>query len=358
MKESKNIYESLNDMDFSIEDYEIHELNELEKKKLKNSFKKNRKKYFNFKKVCGIAIAVSLTIGVLSQTHFGEKVCAAAQSKVSEISYSIGKVLNIEKNIESYVKVIGETKEDKGIEVKLDEVIIDKDRIVFNTIYNTTKPVNGAYFKNVDFFINGKKIDHFSSSIKSGSLDENDTLFYSLNTYKVEGIHEMEDIEIKLVLKDLEYYIEENGKEEIEEIKKSKWDFEFTANGKELALETKSLSIDYTFNIENTDNHIFKLKELEYNPIRQTIIGEHEIIGEHTNTYFIQLRGYDNLNNKIIFFIKSAGAAGLVFEYERNYAFLEDWSDEITYITLAPFVEDGSPKGKQVGKEFTIYLNE
>lgn len=286
---------------------------------------------------------------MIGQTSLGKNVYATAQSKVSEISYSIGKALNIERNIEPYVNMVGKTKEDKGIEVKLDEVMIDKDRLNFNLIFNTMEPVDWASFKNMDVFINGKKMNPMESGQNSAALDETNTVFSSLGYYKIEEIEQMEDIEIKLVLKDLEYY-----KGELEGVESGSWDFEFIANGKELALKTESLPIDYTFNI---DNYIYKLDKLEYNPVRQTIKGKlEEIVGKYKPSPRIELRGYDNLDNRIIFFINSAGPEEVEFSYQRNYPFLEEWSDEITSITLAPFNMD-SLDNKQVGEEFTIFLN-
>ena len=62
MKKPKNIYDLLNNMDFDIDDYEKEELNDMEKKKFKNEFRKNNKKKFNFKKFGSIAVALLLSI--------------------------------------------------------------------------------------------------------------------------------------------------------------------------------------------------------------------------------------------------------------------------------------------------------
>lgn len=352
MKDSKNIYQFLNQVDFDIEDYNCEELNNIEKKRLKKTFKKSIRNKTSLKEF-GIAAAILiLTVGILLRTPFGRYVYAAAESKILEISYSIGRIFNIERDIKPYINMINEIKKDKGIEVKLSEVIVDNDRLVFNTILNTTEPVEGVSFENVDLFINGKKIPNkLGISQKTGFVDDTKTLFYSLCSYGINRIDQMEDIEIKLVLRDLRYYIGEL--KDTEGVKSGKWEFEFNANGKELVLKTKSLPIDYTFTI---DNQVYSLEELEYNPLRQTIKGKREIIGEYEYPLRIELQGYDNLNNRIIFFIDSSSPEGVVFEYQKNYGFLREWSDEITSITLTPFAMD-YPEGKQIGKEFTIFLN-
>ncbi len=351
MKDSKNIYELLNQIDFDIEDYKKEQLTDVEKQSLKKSFRKSISRKRDFKKIAAAAAALIMCTAVLSQTNFGKNAYAVAASKVSQTSYSISKALGIKRSIEPYASVVGETKEDNGIEVKLSEVIIDNDRITFNTVFNTKKPVEDALLKNVKVYINGKEIEHSASGSSSGALDDTNTLFYSLCYYEVEGIEQMDDIKIKLVLEDLKYYVLDPYSDEVMEgVEKGKWEFEFTANGKELAAKTKSLPIDYTFKI---DNQIYRLEKLEYNPVRQTIIGNREIIGEYKESYFIQLKGHNNLGNQVSFMIESATPDEVVFSYETTFPFLDEWSDEITSLTLAPFAD-----GQQVGEEFTIPIEE
>ena len=156
MKNSKNIYDLLNEMDFDIEDYKKEELNDIEKKKIKKDFNKNRKKKYYFKKIVAIAAALLLTVGVLSQTGLGKDVYARAESKISEISYSIGRALGTERDITSYSDIINQTVEDNGVEIKLLEFIMDKDEFVFSTITDTGTTLDGIDFE-YDIFINGKK---------------------------------------------------------------------------------------------------------------------------------------------------------------------------------------------------------
>lgn len=139
MKNSKSIYEILNDIDVNIEDYEKEGLNDMEKENLKRTFRKNIRRKFNFKRFAAIAAALILTIGVLGQTNLGRQVYAAAESKITEISYSIGKALGIERDIEPYANVVNQVVEDKGIAVKLTDVIIDKDELIFSGIVETIR---------------------------------------------------------------------------------------------------------------------------------------------------------------------------------------------------------------------------
>ncbi|HHY05093.1 MAG TPA: DUF4179 domain-containing protein, partial [Thermoanaerobacterales bacterium] len=142
MKGSKNVYELLNHMDIDLEDYDREVLNDMEKRSLKNNFRKSIKRKINFKKLGNIAAVAVLTLGFFSQTNFGKNVYAAAESKVSEISYSIGEALGTKRNIEPYANVVNQIVEHNGVEVKLTDVIIDKDELIFSTIANANTPVD------------------------------------------------------------------------------------------------------------------------------------------------------------------------------------------------------------------------
>lgn len=349
MKDSKNIYELLNHMEVNIDNYEKEELCDMEKQRLKDNFRKNIEKKFNIKKIGTIAAALALTIGAFSQTNFGKDVYAATESKISKISYSIGKALGIEKDIEPYANVVNQIVEDNGVEVKLTDVIIDKDELVLSTIVNTNRHIDGFRF-DYDIFINGKRLTNYGGTGRRGAIDNTNTIFYDIYSFDTKGIDTKENIAIKITLSDLNYYIGDS-KEEI----KGKWEFKFTANGKELMANTYVLPIDYSFNI---DNQNYNLEEFKLNPVNQKILGK--VKEKLADSYQIELRGYDNLENEVTFFLSSKSGEDLVFKYENIYG---DLSDEITSITLTPYAakipkESGRmiEDYKQVGGEFTIFL--
>ncbi|MCC5908847.1 MAG: DUF4179 domain-containing protein [Clostridiaceae bacterium] len=354
MKNSKNLYEFLNQMDFQLNNYEKEELSDIEKKSLKNNFKNNlkskRRKKYNFKQLGSMLAVLVLTIGVFSQTSFGKEVYAMTQSKVSEISYSIGKALGIEKNIEIYGNVVDKVVEINGVEIKLTDVIIDKDELIFSTILNTNKPVDGVDFSS-NIFINGKRLRNYSGSGTSGAIDGSEDIYYSINSVHIKEIDTKENLDIKIELTNLSYYVD-NIKEEV----KGKWEFEFTANGNELMADTYVLPIDYSFDIDDTS---YILEEFRYNPINQKIFGKRSKIS--TDTYRIDLRGHDNLGNEVTFFLSRISDEDLIFKYENIHGNL---SDEITSISLTPYAAKLPKKSgrmsndyKQAGEEFTIFLN-
>lgn len=350
MKDSKNVYELLNYLDIDPEDYDKEGLNDIEKQRLKNNFNKNRKPRMSFKKFATVAAVAVLTLGLLSYTNYGESVYAAAQSKVAEISYSIGKALGTERNIEPYANVVDQTVENNGVEVKLSDVIIDKDELIFSAIVNTNKAVEGCSL-NYDIFINGKKLTHYGATGTSGSIDNSETIFFHTYAVDTKRIDLKENLDIKIVFKDMYYFIGTSN----EKIK-GKWEFAFTANGSELMANSHTLPIDYSFKIGDQK---YSLEEFRYNPVNQKIFGKLKR-GKSKDSYAVELKGYDNLGNEVRFSLTSVSGEDLVFKYENLYG---DLSDEITSISLTPYAAKIPEKSgkmsndyKKVGEEFTISL--
>lgn len=360
MGKDKNIYELLNEMDFDIEEYEKEELNDLEKEKLKNNFNESREKKFNFKRFGSIAVSLLLTIGVLSQTSLGKEVYATTESKLSEITYSIANALGIERDIAKYSNVINKTIENNGVEVKLTDVIIDKDEFIFSTIINTNNPADGVDF-DYDIFINGKKARLYGASGGSRKIDDSEELFSTDYAVDVKDIDIKEDLDVRIVLKNLSYYTygEDEWSEDLNKITnkiRGKWDFKFNASGNELTANTYLLPLDYSFNIGEQN---YKLEEFRYNPVNQKIYGKIENI-DVNNSNDIELRGYDDLGNKVEFYLSTSDKKSFILKYSN---LVGDLSDKVTSITLVPYaVEYPKKSGKMpnnykvVGEEFIIFL--
>lgn len=356
MKESKNIYTLLNEMEINIDGYEKEVLNDMEKQKLKNNFKRSLKKKFNFKKFGTIAAALLISIGIFSQTTMGKSVYANAESKVSEITYSIGKALGFKKNIEPYTNVIGEVKEDKGIEVKLNEVIIDKDELILSTIVYMDRTVDGLDF-DFDIYIDGKKTERPGGGGDLKKIDDSKNIFFNIAYTNIKELNTTKNMDIKIVLNNLNYNIGTSMDNIVGE-----WVFEFNANGAELAKNTYTFPLDYSFNIGEKK---YILEEFRSNPMGQKIFGK---IENDSGDHYIILEGYDDLGNKVSFSSTSESQddnlnlTNLVFEYDEDQL-----SDETKYITLTPYASIPVPIGenknnpkydlKPVGEEFTIFLD-
>lgn len=350
MNNTESIYGLLNDLNMNFEDYAIEELSELEKQKLKKAFriKKNSAKYKN----SGIiAAALLLVVVIFAQTGWGRAVYAATESKLAEISYSISEALGIERNIAPYANVVNQVVESNGTEMKLTDVIIDKDEFILSVITGIKKPVQGINF-DYDIFINDKKIRDYSATGISGPIDDSRTRFSSAYSVNIAGIDTTGNIDVKIVLSNLTLYPSDAGSEKV----KGKWEFEFAASGSELTADTYALPLDYGFYIGDEK---YTLEEFRYNPVNQKIYGKVENRSEHS--YEIDLRGRDNLGNEVEFTLTSVSGEDLIFKYQNLHG---DLSDEITSIALTPYAAKLPEKSgktsdvwEQVGEEFTIHLD-
>jgi len=353
MKENTNLYELLNEGDWHVEDYSRDDLSQLEKKKLKQSFRKNRKRGISLKKAGIVAAVVLITLGISSQTGVGRSVYGAVQSKIYELSYSIGKTLGIEQDIQPYANVVNQVIENKGIEVKLTDVIIDQDELIFSTIINANRSMAMFNF-DYEIYINGIKIKNYSRTGTAGEIEKN--LYFENYAVDIKGINTGKELDIRLILKDLTYYedfsTEKTKKNEV----KGKWEFAFLANGTALAQNTQVIPVDHTFFIED---QAYLLETLRLNPVNQKITGT--ISGNASGSYQIDLRGFDNLGNEVVFYLSRTSGEDFIFQYQK---YTRDFSEEITSLTLTPYAaklpeESGrlSNDYQPVGEAFTINLN-
>jgi hypothetical protein len=360
MKDSKNVYEILNYIDIDSEEYGREALNDMEKQGLKSVFRRNVKREASFRKfrtVAAVAAIMVMTLGFLSGTSFGKNVYGAAQSKIAEISYSIGKALGTEKDIEPYVNVVNQVVEVNGVEVKLSEVIIDKDELIFSLITDTNKVVDGIRF-NWDIFINGKRLKNYGVAGSSGKMGDSETVFSEIYLVEAKGIELNENLDIKIVLKELNY-LTGTSEEKI----KGRWEFEFTANGSELMANSYAQAVGYSFDIGEQS---YTLEEFRCNPVNQKITGKKITDKSQASpraSYDIELRGHDNLGNEVVFYLASVSGEDLMFRNSRGLS-EGDLLDEITWIALTPYAvkfpeESGKMSNdyKQVGEEFTIVLS-
>lgn len=359
MKDSKNVYEILNYTDSNPEKYIKETLNDMEKQSLKNAFRRNVKQEKGFKKLktaAAVAALLVLTLGFLGGTNLGKNVHAAAQSKIAEVSYSIGKVLGTEKDIEPYVNVVNQAVEVNGVEVKLSEVIIDKDELIFSLITDTNKAVDGICWFDWDIFINGKRLKNYGVAGGSGKMGDSQTVFSDIYLVEAKGIELNENLDIRIVLKKLEY-IQGATAEKI----KGVWKFEFTANGSELMANSYAQAVGYSFDIGEQS---YTLEEYRCNPVNQKITGK---IRDQSRallraSYDLELRGHDNFGNEVVFYLASVSGEDLMFR--SSWGLSEgDLPDEATWIALTPYaVKFPEESGKmsndyeQVGEEFTIIL--
>ncbi len=360
MKGSKNVYEFLNNMHIDPEEYHREALNKMEKQGLKNVIRQNIKRKTSlrgYRTVAVVAAVMVVTLGLLSSTGFGKHVYGAAQSKLAEIHYSIGKTLGIERDIEPYVNVINQVVEAGGVEVKLSEVIIDQDELIFSLITDTNRVADGIRF-DWDVFINGKRLINYGAAGSSGKIDNSETIFSDVYLVEAKGIDLNENLEIKIVLKNLNY-LSGTSEEKIN----GRWFFEFTAGGSELTANSYAQAVGYSFDIGEQN---YTLEEFRYNPVNQKITGKitNKSKDSPRVSYDLELRGHDSLGNEIEFYLARVSGEDLMFRSSERLSVRGLW-EEATWIALTPYAVKFPEKSgqmsndfKQVGEEFIIVLPE
>ncbi|MBE1556259.1 DUF4179 domain-containing protein [Sporosarcina limicola] len=239
----KGLYKALNEVEVDTTEYNPMELTDLEKKRMKNRMKKKlgRRKQINKIRVGSIAAAVIImfSIGVGTNT--------ITLAKVPIIGPLLEEYLKINDNqsLEDYKMVIGESVEDNGIQVTLNEVMLDEGKLLISSTFHTNfSDIDLEYnwFSDIEVYINGSKFGHVGGSGGPKNITSSTVNYFwaaSLEKNKLEDIQD-----IKIVFNNLE----RSGSKKL---KKGKWSFEFTASAENLLTERKSIPIDKHFILEN-----------------------------------------------------------------------------------------------------------
>jgi hypothetical protein len=354
----KKIYELLNNVEIDLD--KIDDISEIEKERLKKNFKNINKKSDRMNKKSNrinksiIVAGLALLIGISSQTNVGKQVYAAAKSKINDINYSINWFLGTDREIQPYSKVINQVVEDNGVKVKLTDVIVDKDELIISSLVELdNKDVDIVNF-DYNIYIDGKRIDKYSSSGSFGKLDNMENIFYNLSIVDIEDVPLKDDINIDIIIKNIRTTIEEENTFKENKIK-GNWEYRFNANASQLAEKTNNKVIKYSFKVDDTE---FIIDELSLNPVSQKIYGH--IVGDDTLKHNLILKGFDNLGNEVEFYLSKSFEKELVFRYE---SINKDLADNITSIELTPYAskfpeQNGKVTNdwKQVGQPFTIKI--
>ncbi len=339
----KNIYDMLNDSSINLEELDKEGFNHIEKKKIKDKFKKTIHKKSN-RKNKGVAVAVAA--GVLALTLFGTNIGNEAIANIKLMMFDIGNYLGTNKDLADYKTLVDKAITKDGITIQLNEVILDKDElIVATTLKSDTKLGEvGSISTAENVYINGKNI---SSGAGGSAKQIDDYTVESVMSYGLDEEVSKGDLNIKIKY---EYaYIDM----EREKKRKGPWIFEFKTNGDQLALDTIESDIDYDFKLENGNKIV--LEKYTSNDIGQKIYYSIEGKGK---LYDIKFIGKDNLGNDVTFYSSSQGdGKGIMKEGAKI-------SDDAKTLILTPYAVAFPEKSgrmsndfKQVGEEFTIEIN-
>ncbi|NFO05001.1 DUF4179 domain-containing protein [Clostridium botulinum] len=340
-----DIYDMLNEVNINIDDYERHDFNDLERKKIKSNFKKSilKKKSRKRGMIAGVAI-VALTIGML-----GSNIGVSALSKVSYIiNNDIASFLGIERNLDEYKTVINKSITDKGITVQLNEVILDGDEMTVSCNASSDKKIRDdeSVIPDCNIYINGKNM---STGAGGGAKKIDDYTTQSVLTYNLKDKDLTGDLNIKISCSEIVL----NDK-----FTKGKWNFEFKTNGDQLRIDTKEIPLNNKFTLENGTE--YTLEKYTDNSLGEKIYASINHSNSKSN-YAVDLKGSDDLGNKVEFYLSHGDKNSGLFKIETIDGNL---NENAKLLKLTPYAakypeKSGKMDGeyKQVGEEFTIDLS-
>ncbi|MHC1750562.1 MAG: DUF4179 domain-containing protein [Cellulosilyticaceae bacterium] len=280
----KDVLKSLNKAKINLDEYTVEVLNDMEKAKLKQSLRTSirtsKQKFYSPKKKWMVACLALILIGVSS---------TAIAAKINVVGYDFEYLLDANKDsFMDYKSIINKTVYDNGVYVKLNEVMIDNNQLLISTTFQFDKPLfekANAHFiyPNAKIYSNGKLL----GKGRGGSLKSvTDTQFIGLLKYDLnEEDLPKDNFHVKIVFSSLEGH----GLEKKVEIK-GKWAFEFDTNCKQLIGDMKTIPINKTFMIEDTQK--VTLSNMELTRITTVI----NFITDKTD-YEVEFKVEDNLGN-------------------------------------------------------------
>lgn len=331
----KNIYDMLNDTTIDINELSRENFNDLEKKTFIKTFKKSINKNTNKKRK--IALIASFASFMILGVGLSSEALADIQLKMFDIGYH----LSTNKNLDDYKTLINSSITENGVTVQLNEVIVDNNEvIVSSTIKSDFKLGEGGISTFGYLYVNGKMISGAGGSGRA----VDDYTFEDVAIYQLDEELPTGTLNIKLKHK----YVYKGSKKI-----KGPWNFEFTANGEQLSIDTIENDVNYDFTLDNGQK--ITLNKYTSNDIGQKI---YYSVENKTEPYELQLRGLDDLGNEVTFYGSyENNENGLLKPYPQI-------SDKAKILTLTPYAvpfpkESGEASNdyKKVGEEFTININ-
>ncbi|NRY59235.1 DUF4179 domain-containing protein [Clostridium beijerinckii] len=344
-----NIYSVLNDASINLDEYKKEDFNDIEKKLLKKNIRKSIKKSRK-QNVGRKIIAAAAIITVLTGMSFGNAGVYAI-SKINLFNESISSFLGIEKNLEDYNTVINKSVTDNGVTVKLNEVVLDDNELLISTNISADRILKNYefWYGEMTLYINNKEV---KCTGESGSLKQLDNYTtQQLAECDLDLIKDM-DLSGNLNIKIIYSKMKIDDSDDID----GTWKFEFKTSEDKLKFDTKTVNLDYEFDIQNGDKYIFE--KYTGNALGQKIYGKTIDNSETKETYNILLKGYDDLGNKVVFDIPRGTKDEFVLKYDNLLA--GNINEKASKLILTPYAgkntEQSIDQYEKVGDEFTINI--
>ncbi len=254
-----DIFTGLNNVTIDFDDYENTELTEMEKWQLKKRIKKKLKT-----RPTASLKTMAATAAVLALLVFGSVGIANNTSVLANVPL-IGAALEelIDSNrqsLDDYKVVIGKTVEDKGIEIRLNEVLLDNGRLVISSTFRSSNIDLDRVSMTPMVYINGRKI---LSGAHGSSQEVTNSTYISCSSIDLRDVKMDEVLKIKISYDDIFYA--DTGKS----IHGNWDDFEFTATSTKLMAETQTTGINKRLTFD--DGQEIVVKNIIISPFSTTL---------------------------------------------------------------------------------------
>ncbi|MEO4055171.1 DUF4179 domain-containing protein [Solibacillus sp. CAU 1738] len=254
----KDILKELNNEKIDFDQFEKQSLTDIEKKVIKKRIKKklNGRRSMPVKIISLVAsialvsiIAVNSNFALANISIIGEKLEAFVYSKAGTLT--------------DYKTIVGESVEDNGVKVTLNEIILDEGQLLISSTFHTNfKGDDLAYnwFTDIDVYIDGQKIEMGGGGGPREITESYINYFWAADIGDIDLKNEKA---IRIVFNDLE-------RSDSEKIMKGKWKFKFKASGENLIASTNRIPINHSFTLENGQNIV--VEELILTPITSKLV--------------------------------------------------------------------------------------
>jgi len=316
--------------------------------KITSTFKElpTRKKYHTKLLRFG-SVAAILGFCVLTSIWFASPSFA---SNVSSTISNISSFLGLQKNLDEYKTVLNKEVTDDSITVKLNEVILNGNELTVSYSISSSKKLkaNESWHAFNEIYVNGKQA-RTGASGSGRNID--DYTSQAVMTYYLDKVDSNADLNIKILCSAMRL----NDKET-----KGSWNFQFKTNGNQLAIDTKKIFLSHKFTLENGQE--YTLTKYTDNTLGQEISASISAPNFITKPmYAVELKGIDDLGNKVEFYVSRGDKEGALFKIENINGNL---TEKAKTLTLTPYAakfpdKSGEMNGeyKQVGDKFTIDLS-
>lgn len=314
------------------------------KKNLNENLPNKKQKKFN-KNIVAAAIVV-----IMGSTLIGSLFSKEVVATVKLAMFDIKNYLGVSNNLDEYSTIVNEAISKNGITVQLNEVILDKDEVIVSTTVKSDERLNNnsSIMMFGDVYINGKNLS--GSSTGSGKqiddYTEENVISYTLD-------EELNNGDLYVEIKYDKVLLTIDGTEK--EIN-GPWSFKFISNGDALSTNTNSINLNNSFTLDNGQK--ITLTEYKSNPVGEKIYYSIEN-KDKNNIYSLELRGYDDLGNKVEFYSSHEEMTTGLMKNQTEI------SKDAKVLTLKPYAvafpkQSGqmSHDYKEIGEEFTIILKQ